>query len=94
MHNRKSLIVYFKSPRVIKRLKKHGNVPYYHKKRKYAILYINEDRYDEVMKDLKRLNHVRRVEESLLDDEAYRLSEDKNETEEEQPAQDVSSKKA
>ncbi len=93
MHNRKSLIVYFKSPRVIKRLKKHGNVTYYHKKRKYAILYINEDRYDEVMKDLKRLNHVRRVEESLLDDEPYRFSEDKEEKEHAEP-EEVSSKKA
>ena len=75
MRNRKSIIVYFKSPRVLKRLKKIGNVAYFHKKRKYAVLYIDEDRRDKVRKELESLKHVRRVEDSLLDDSMYKVED-------------------
>ncbi len=76
MQNRKSLIVYFKSPRVLKRLKKLGNVSYYHKKRKYAVLYIDEAQLDKIQNKLNGLKHVRYVEISRLDDSPYKLDDD------------------
>jgi len=75
MRNRKSIIVYFKSPRVLKRLKKIGNVAYFHNKRKYAVLYIDEERMEKIRKELEALKHVRRVEESLLDDSMYKVED-------------------
>ncbi len=75
MRNRKSIIVYFKSPRVLKRLKKIGHIAYFHKKRKYAVLYIDEDRGDKIRKELESLKHVRRVEDSLLDDSMYKVED-------------------
>ncbi len=75
MRNRASIIVYFKSPRVLKRLKKIGNVAYFHKKRKYAVLYVDEDRRDKIRKELESLKHVRRVEDSLLDDSMYKVED-------------------
>jgi|AntRauTorcE11898_2_1112593.scaffolds.fasta_scaffold00395_13 uncharacterized protein YlbG (UPF0298 family) len=68
MQSRKSLIVYFKSPKVLKKLKSLGNLTYYHKKRKYAVLYVNGDKIDTIMNDIKRLHHVKYVELSRLDD--------------------------
>ncbi len=73
MQNRKTLIVYFKSPRVLKRLRKVGHVSYFHKQRKYAVLYIDEDQLDRIHEELEGLKHVRRVEVSRLDDSPYKI---------------------
>ncbi len=75
MQDRKSLIVYFKNPKVLKRIKRYGNISYYHKKRKYAVLYVNADQTDTIASELEALRHVRKVELSLLDDAAYRAQE-------------------
>lgn len=72
MQPRKSLIIYFKSPKVLKRLKTYGNLAYYHKKRKYAVLYVDEENMDDLIKKIEKLHHVRRAEPSLLDDTAYK----------------------
>lgn len=72
MQPRKSLIVYFKSPKVLKRLKTYGNLAYYHKKRKYAVLYVDEDKTDTLIGEIEKLHHVRKAELSLLDDSAYK----------------------
>jgi len=75
MQERCSLIVYFKSPKVLKRIKKLGNIAYYSKKRKYAVLYINKDDEQKVRSELEALRHVKRVDDSRLDDSPYTLEE-------------------
>ena len=66
MLDRKSLIVYFRNPKIIKRLEQVGHVTYFHKKRRYAIVYVNADEVKKVKAELEKIRHVRKVEESLL----------------------------
>ncbi len=75
MFERVSLIVYYKNPKSIKQIKRFGNVAYYHKKRRYAILYVNLKDQDEVVDGLKKLRHIRKVEVSQLDRDAYNLQD-------------------
>ncbi|MFK5883298.1 MAG: DUF2129 domain-containing protein [Candidatus Izemoplasma sp.] len=76
MLKRKSLIVYFRNPKVLKEIGKISDIKYYHKKRRYAILYVNEEEVEEVSKKIKAIKNVRRVEESLNDNEEYQLDFD------------------
>lgn len=77
MQERVSLIVYYKSPKALKQIQQHGNVTYYHKKRHYAVLYVDVDAVGKTIKTLKTLRHIRYVEQSQLDQSAYNLeSED------------------
>ena len=87
MQPRKSLIVYFKSPKVLKRLKSYGNLAYYHKKRKYAVLYVDEEKIEDLIGEIEKLHHVRRAEPSLLDDSPYKPEDfaSLGETPEEEP---------
>ncbi len=73
MQERIALIVYFKNLKVLKRIKRLGHVSYFHKKRKYAILYVNASEQADITKTLESLRHVRRVDVSKLDDSAYQL---------------------
>ena len=66
MLNRKSLIIHFRSPKVLKKLKHRGNLVYFHKKRKYAVLYIDENQSETLFEEISHYRHVRRVEWSLL----------------------------
>ncbi|MFH5881002.1 DUF2129 domain-containing protein [Liberiplasma polymorphum] len=66
MLDRKSLIVYFRNPKIIKRLEHVGHVTYFHKKRRYAVVYVNADEVDKVKLELEKVRHVRKVEHSLL----------------------------
>lgn len=71
MQERQSLIVYFKNPKVLKRLNQYGHVRYYHKKRKYAVLYVDADQVEKLSDSILKLRHIRRIEPSLLDQSAY-----------------------
>ncbi len=75
MLERVSVIVYYKSPKILKQLNKFGHVTYFHKKRRYAVLYINLKDEDEVISTLSKFRHVRKVERSQLDREAYIINE-------------------
>lgn len=71
MLSRQSLIVYFKNPKVLKQLKRVGNVMYFHKKRKYAVIYVNSDQVEVIVEELKKFRHVRKVDVSKLDFSMY-----------------------
>lgn len=73
MIQRTSLIVYFRSPKAVKQIEKIANVTYYHKKRRYAVCYVNQDELEATMEKMKKLRLVKRVEESLFDTEAYEI---------------------
>jgi uncharacterized protein YlbG (UPF0298 family) len=79
MQERVSLIVYYKSPKALKQIQQHGNVTYYHKKRHYAVLYVDVDEVEKTIKSLKSLRHIRYVEQSQLDQSAYNLASENKE---------------
>jgi uncharacterized protein YlbG (UPF0298 family) len=64
MLDRKTLVVYFRNPKVIKQLEHFGHVSYYHKKRRYAILYVNANELEQVKTQLEKQRQVRKVEYS------------------------------
>ena len=76
MVKRKSLIVHFRSPKAVKEIEKVAAVSYYHKKRRYAICYIDEQSLEETIKKLKKIKLVKRVEESLFDNQEYQIDFD------------------
>ncbi len=76
MVDRKSLVVYFKNPKAIKQMAEYGEIKYFTKKRKYAILYLNREDISKVTEQLLKLKLVRRVEESLFENKEYQLEFD------------------
>ena len=76
MINRKSLIVYFRTPKAIKQIAEFGELKYYTKKGKYAVLYLDENKVEEITEKLNLLKLVRKVEESLLENKEYQLDFD------------------
>ncbi len=76
MVDRKSLVVYFRNPKAIKQMAEFGEIKYYTKKGKYAILYLNKEDQSKVTEDLMRLKLVRKVEESLFENDEYKLEFD------------------
>ncbi len=76
MIKRKSLIVYFRSPKAVKQIEKFTSVTYYHKKRHYAVCYVNEDDIELTIEKLKNMKLVKKVEESLFETDEYGLDFD------------------
>lgn len=74
MLKRKSLIVYFRNPKVLKQVEKFGPIKYYTKKKKYAVIYVDEEKLEETINGLKDLKLVRKVEESLFETEEYNIN--------------------
>jgi uncharacterized protein YlbG (UPF0298 family) len=74
MLKRKSLIVYFRNPKVLKQVEKFGEIMYFTKKKKYAVIYVNEEELQEKKKELQGLKLVRKVEESLSDTTEYQIN--------------------
>lgn len=73
VQKRKSIIVHFRSPKAIKQIAEFGEIKYYTKKGRYAIIYLNEDQIKHVTEELMKLKFVRKVEESLQDDKEYQF---------------------
>lgn len=76
MVKRKSIIVHFRSPKAVKDIEKITKVKYFHKKRRYAVCYLDENSMEQKMKELKQLKLVKRVEESLFETEEYNIDFD------------------
>jgi len=76
MVKRKSLIVHFRSPKAVKQIEKFVNVTYYHKKRHYAVCYINEEDAQQVLERLRKIKLVKKVEDSLFETDEYQLDFD------------------
>jgi uncharacterized protein YlbG (UPF0298 family) len=74
MLKRKSLIIYFRNPKVLKQIEKFGDIMYYTKKKKYAIIYVNEEELDSKVKEIQNLKLVKKVEESLFDTGEYQIN--------------------
>lgn len=62
--NRQGIVVWFQHMKNIKQLRKHGNVIYASKTKRYAVIYVNQDELDDV--EIKLINYpfVSKVERS------------------------------
>lgn len=73
MVKRKSLIIYFRNPKVLRNIEKIADITYFTKKKKYAVIYVDESEKDSVMAKIKEMKLVRRVEESLFETDDYNI---------------------
>ncbi len=85
MHERTQIIVYFKTPKVLKRVKKVGNITYYHKKRRYAVVYIDTQDAESTIASLNELRHVKSVDYSRIAFEDALVGDDANDHEDSTP---------
>jgi len=76
MVDRRSLVVYFRNPKAVKQMAEYGEIKYYTKKGRYAILYLNREEVPKVKEQLKKIKLVRRVEETLFENDEYQLEFD------------------
>lgn len=65
MKERTGIIVWVSDTRAARGLDKYGTLHYISRKMRYAVLYVDAKRYDEVAAQLMRLPYVKRVERSL-----------------------------
>lgn len=59
--NRQGIIIYFQHMKNLRQIKKHGHLIYASKKSKYAVLYVDRERYEEIMERMDRMPFVSRV---------------------------------
>lgn len=55
----------------MKTIKTYGHLTYFHKKRHYAVLYIDGSEKARIIKELKAIRGIKYVDESYLDQSAY-----------------------
>lgn len=73
MINRHAIVVYYRFPKLVKTLKKMGNLTYFNRKRNYAILYVDAESKDSIIQSIKGLKGVKYVDESYLDEAMYQF---------------------
>lgn len=71
MVSRKSLIVYFKSKKVLENINPKVNVYYVSNKRNYAVLYMDSNICDKVKNDLSQIRGVKTIVESQFELETF-----------------------
>lgn len=71
MVNRKSLIVYFKTKKVLDNINPNVNVYYISQKRNYAVLYMDSKICDKVKEELTHMKGVKTVVESKFELESF-----------------------
>lgn len=65
---RRGIYVYFKSFKDLNKLEKYGNFISYSKKGRYACIYVDENRIDSIVADLKKKKFVKKIEISEMSD--------------------------
>ena len=63
---RRGIYVYFKSFKDLSKLEKHGNFISYSKRGRYACIYVDENRMDSIIEDLKKKKFVKKIEISEM----------------------------
>ena len=63
---RRGLYVYFKSFKDLSKLEKYGNFISYSKRGRYACIYVDENRMDSIIEDLKKKKFVKKIEISEM----------------------------
>lgn len=63
---RRGIYVYFKSFKDLSKLEKYGNFISYSKRGRYACIYVDENRMDSIIEDLKKKKFVKKIEISEM----------------------------
>ena len=63
---RRGIYVYFKSFKDLSKLEKYGNIISYSKRGRYACIYVDENRMDSIIEDLKKKKFVKKIEISEM----------------------------
>ena len=63
---RRGIYVYFKSFKDLSKLEKYGNFISYSKRGRYACIYVDENRMDSIIEDLKKQKFVKKIEISEM----------------------------
>ena len=63
---RRGIYVYFKSFKDLSKLEKYGNFISYSKRGRYACIYVDENRMDSIIEDLKKKKSVKKIEISEM----------------------------
>ena len=63
---RRGIYVYFKSFKDLSKLEKDGNFISYSKRGRYACIYVDENRMDSIIEDLKKKKFVKKIEISEM----------------------------
>ena len=61
---RTGYIIWVSDVKAARNLEKYGSLHYISRKMHYAVLYVNADRAEETMKNVKRLSYVKKIERS------------------------------
>ncbi len=64
MIKRQGIIIYLHNLRQAKSLRKYGHVHYISRKMKYVVLYCNQDEVESVIRKVKKISSVKKVEPS------------------------------
>jgi uncharacterized protein YlbG (UPF0298 family) len=68
MVKRKGIVVYFRSNKVLKKLSNYDiNITYINKLGKYLTGYVDDDKYDVIKQDLKKIKQIKYVDQSKVD---------------------------
>lgn len=63
---RRGIYVYFKSFKDLSKLEKYGNFISYSKRGRYACIYVDENRMNSIIEDLKKKKFVKKIEISEM----------------------------
>ena len=69
--NRRGIYVYFKNLKDLSKLEKYGNFISHSKRGRYACLYVDEKRLNQVVEELEKKKFVKKVEVSELVDLSF-----------------------
>lgn len=68
MIKRKGIVVYFRTTKVLKKIKQFDiNITYINKLGKYLTGYVNEDSFDQIANALKKIKQIKYVDSSKID---------------------------
>ena len=62
--DRTGFIIWVSDVKAARNLEKYGSVHYISRRMHYVVLYVNADRAEETMKNIRRLSYVRKIERS------------------------------
>ncbi|KJB85472.1 hypothetical protein AZ66_24415 [Paenibacillus sp. E194] len=73
---RTGYIIWVNDVKAARNLDKYGTLHYVSKKMQYAVLYVNAEKAEEAVKNVKRLNYVKKIERSYRNEIKTEYSKD------------------
>ncbi|AOK88870.1 YlbG family protein [Paenibacillus polymyxa] len=74
---RTGYIIWVSDIKAARNLEKYGNVHFISKRMHYVVIYMNADRAEDTVKNIRRLSYVRKVERSFRNEVRTEYNDDK-----------------